>query len=268
MMIQEEEYRVVIEYRRHNKTTCKTICKNRVNILLKRRDFVRGIVIDLMNTSKEPPYHNYNMPIILRLKNDGSKQGADFGIRYALNKDGSLKRLGIEKSTQYNWTYGEILMLKDLGIINGNTDHIIIEFPEGLGAAGGSGLEQFCDLVQYIELLIATYKGGLGLIQHIKTKKSVKRIRKNGFDNPRDIREVIERKDNWSLRQIKKLFQMDTVSAVVILMSYGFVEKNNCWVYDKNDANSLRMRAKCLEEEDKYDARVKARADEYYKNMF
>lgn len=257
MTKERKRYKVVIECVWGSGVSLGEIKRKKFFVLLSKGEYLRGVALRLANGAEELPSLANDRAIVFRLKNDGSGYGEGFGIKYGINKGGTLRNLRWYESIQYNWSYDEILKLKRLGIIGGDVNHIIVEIPEGLGAAGGSGLEQFNDLVSCIELMITTIKGGLGLVQHIKTNNSVKRIRKNGFDNPRDIREVIEKKDSWTLKKIKKLLQMDTISVVVILVSLGYVEKGGHWIYDKHNSDSLKMRVKWLDSEKQYDERIK-----------
>lgn len=256
-MTREGKIKVTIEYVWESEVVCGEIKRKKYFVSLDNGEHLRDIALRLANDTKELSPLLNDSAIIFRLKNDGTEVGKDFGIKYGINQNGSLRRLKWYESTQYDWSYGELLKLKELGIIDGDIEYIIAEIPEGLGAAGGSGLEQLNDLANYINTIETVIRGGSGFVRFLKIKNSVKRIRENGFNNPRDIREVIERRDSWTLKKIKKLFQMDTISVIAILVNLGYVENGDHWFYDEHDADSLKMRAKWLESEKQYDEKIK-----------
>ena len=258
-----ERHAVTIELIWEDSVSCNKVMRKSFSVSLKREDYLRDIALSKIGDLDNLYLSDNDRAIVIRLKNDGTKNGEDFGIQYCVNKHGQLRRLKGCEPTQYNWSYGEILRLRELGVINGDVEHVIVEFPNGLGAAGGSGLYQFNELLDFAKYIASIVGGGFKLVRYIKIKNTIKRIRKNGFDNPKDIRDVIEKRDNWALKTIKKMLQMDTVSAAAILMNLGYVERGDYWIYDGHDANSLRMRAEWLENEKQYDEKIKEKAEEY-----
>ena len=215
----------------------------------------KTILSSLKHIDNLPDYvgeYGKKHPLIIKLGENSTSKDAISGIQYSLNRNGSLRFLDWEKSLYYDWTYGEIKELQSAGIIDGNINHIVVEFPMGLGAAGGSGLNwDINDFLSFVESILTIVKISLSVIKMIKVRNSIKTARKNGFESPEDIRAVIQRKDVWTLQKIRALFKADDIFAAACLIGLGYVNKGKYWKYDNKNPESLKARAKWIEDEKK-----------------
>lgn len=224
---------------------------------IKETDKIRNIVTTLLGQLEKEPKNiiNFKWPIVVKL------YGSDSYINYGLNRNGNLKLLTREESTYYDWTYGEIKELNANGIINGNAKHITVEFLEGLGAAGENGLEwSLEDIISFIKLIAAAVKIGHKITEKITTQNSIRIVKENGFESPKDIRNVIERKNIWTLQKIRRLFHADDILAITYLTGLGFVNQGEYWIYDTNNPSSLKARAKWIEDENKMGKEIQNKA--------
>jgi len=155
-----------------------------------------------------------------------------FGIKYSINKDGTIKVLSGYEPLHYDWKLSELEELIAEGYIDGDTSSLIVVLPMGLGAAPQDLFDWFGFLANTLQVMFAT-SGVLAwfrcIIANHRIRKFVKLWRTNGIRYPEQLREFIDTKGEWKLSEIKKRLRLTDEYAIKLLDALGFEPKGNSW---------------------------------------
>lgn len=207
---------------------------------------LREIALSVINEAIGKTKYNWlsetheDQPIIFFLQDSGHDIYQEFGIRYGINKDGTLRFLSDFAPLHYNWSLAEIKELQEDGYIKGDTSHIVIATPQGLGASGGL-------MPQVFEALI--YIGGIhGGVQALKSPMIAihswavaRRWNKNGLKSLNQIRKLLDEKSVWKTGEVKKRLGVNEEFVNKILTKLGYELSGNAWkLGQSSDALELR----------------------------
>lgn len=178
-----------------------------------------------------------------------------FGIKYAINKDQSIRILNNYEPLHADWTLSEIQELVNANYIKGDQRHIIIGVPCGLGAGGGPMPFEWAG---FLIALSAPVKLGwkhalrtVNLIDRRKIQKIAREWKNNGILYPSTLREFIDVKAEWRLPEVKQRLKLSDEYAIKLLTSLGFEPKGDGWRLTHSKA-SIENRSKWLTLEKKY----------------
>jgi hypothetical protein len=210
---------------------------------------------DIWNTTV-----NKNTPISMYLEskdvsnlNSGfAKTG--FGIKYKIAKNESIIMLDGYDTLHSDWTFNELILLKECGYIEGNPKSIIIGVPEGLGGGEYGALDWFSFLID----IFAAYeivKIGTSIASKRVNDKTVAKITRQWAENnihyPHQLREFINTKAEWKLIEVKKRLRLDEEHSIKLLLSLGLEPIDDGWRLT-HSKNSIRKRKNWLKYESKY----------------
>ena len=177
-----------------------------------------------------------------------------FGIKYAINRDGSIKVLNGYDPLHQDWTLSEIDELINCKYIEGDSSKLIIALPNGIGASPqdlfdwlgfASNIFQMTGAVGYIFLKLRL------LIVDRKIRRIVDRWIKNGMRYPVQIRDFIDVKGEWKLGEVKKRLKLSDEYSIKLLDALGLEPKGDLWRLTHSD-RSINNRKRWIRNEKRY----------------
>jgi hypothetical protein len=177
-----------------------------------------------------------------------------FGIKYSLNKDGSLRVLHGYEPLHHDWSLAELEELTEAGYIKGNPYKILVVLPTGLGAAPQDLFDWLGFMANVFGIgtpSVAVLKDIIGLIRYRKIRKAAEIWTKNGIQYPSQIREFIDTKPGWKLTEVKRRLKLDDEYAIKLLTALGLEPKKDAWQLT-HSKKSIANRKKWLSGEKKY----------------
>lgn len=202
--------------------------------------------------------------IALYLSSPGIKNASDawkksgFGIKYALNKDGSIQILSGYTPLHCDWTLDDIEEMVRYQYLEWDGSTIIVELPVGLGAGPQDLFDWLGFVANMLQILGATTLGERSIKTYIKYKVRDRKIKKithqwvrNNIQYPEQIRSFIDVKAGWELSEIKKRLKLDDEFAIQLLNSLGYEPKGDIWRLT-HSKKSIANRKRWLRGEKKY----------------
>lgn len=177
-----------------------------------------------------------------------------FGIKYALNKNGSIRVLSGYEPLHRDWTLAEIKELVAQGYIKGDASKIIIATPSGLGAPGVELFDWIGFLNDSIDLAVISGVGLLSIKQYTVNRKVRKISRQwvnNGIRYPEQLREFIDTKAGWRLHEVERRLRLDDEFATKLLYALGLEPKANEWRLT-HSKRSIENRKRWIRNEKRY----------------
>lgn len=179
---------------------------------------------------------------------------SEFGIKYSINKDGTIKVLSGYEPLHYDWKLSELEELISEGYIDGDTTRLIVALPMGLGAAPQDLFDWLGFLANTLQVVFAT-GGALAWLRYIianhRIRKFVKLWQTNGIKYPEQLREFIDLKGEWKLDEINKRLELTDEYAIKLLEALGFEPKDNSWRLT-HSKKSIANRKQWIRNENKY----------------
>lgn len=208
---------------------------------------------------------NDDQPISIYLdgRSAEEKQSMPYGVGYDLRDNGNVIFLNERQyePLSHDWTYRKILKLSEAGYISGDVKHIIIETPRGLGGPGDIDLGTLiADMLPFIGAF-STIEGAMQfkdrLIRAITYRKMVKSFKANGLYSLKQIRRLLETNKTWKTQKVMRALSVKRNMAVAILEKLGYSRGDRgVWSFDDTLVESLRLREKWLEQEQKEEKRI------------
>ncbi|KST88988.1 hypothetical protein LKF67_1859 [Lactococcus lactis subsp. lactis] len=238
-----------------------TIYKN-----VDEKESLRNITIDII---KEAIDKGYDLPTIIdginpksgfQITTDPDEIGKSVSDRVYLMENGEVHFLTFYESLRKDWTLEELNELNSNGFLAGNIDTIYLAYPFGLG---GGFQSEFINIMATAIITVITeesIKGGAKLV--LKTAKNFfnrKKIKKivekwvkfNGISEAKQIREFIEKKENWSTQELAVSLGISERFAMTLLNSVGYDLSDNSWFKSYSSDAEIR-RNSWIEKVEKY----------------
>lgn len=177
-----------------------------------------------------------------------------FGIKYGLDSDGSVRILEDYTPLKNDWTLSEIKEMISSGYIRGDYRTIIVAAPVGLGADFNDIFDWVGFLADTIEIIGVSYSITRYIsvfVQNWRIRNIIRKWKSNGIQCPRQVREFIDTKGDWALKEVKKRLALDEEQAIKLLDSLGLEPKGNVWRLT-HSKGSIANRKRWLRNEKRY----------------
>ncbi len=195
-------------------------------ILIHEEEHLRRKLHDYCNELCEIEFlgkYRKDTPIGIQLKNsDMCKYCEPFYI----NHRGNIIPLG-DYYYLHNWTYTELVNLRNEGLTSGNIDTIVVNRPMGLG--GGEDIIQNIAYQVFINMIIKI----LDLLfkrcsDYIMMKYYEKKHKKHITTELQ--KEILARKNKWKIEKIQNYFCLSKREAERLLHEMGYEYQNGYWI--------------------------------------
>lgn len=177
-----------------------------------------------------------------------NKEHEDFGIKYRINSDETIRLLNGYQPLYTDITFLELKQMIDNGYVHGDYRYLIIDIAQGLG--GGTGTE-LISIFETISSLLTLYEVSTKvnsmikkIIHYRKSKKwrKIARVwnKNNGFSYSNELRIFFDSKGNWKTKEIQKRLKISeqTVNELMFLLGYELVD--NEWLLGQSEKANTR----------------------------
>ena len=237
---------------------------------------LKNVAINILNSLKQPKINLGPMDIdndirllIEPLPNNVSikkfiNNDSGFGIKYYINKDGSLRILDRADNihSQPQLTINDLDQLSNLGYINYKKDHVVIVVLTGLGASVDISHLHLEAMIDFIKSIIPIIHMAITIIPKLKkiilnwrsdklARKIAEQWQKQGIRYPAQLREFIDIKAEWTLSEVKTRLKLKEEQAIKLLDSLGLEPMNDSWRLT-HTKNSINKRKRWIANENKH----------------
>lgn len=178
-----------------------------------------------------------------------------FGVKYAINEDGTIRVLSGFEPLYHDWTLSELQELIDNNYVKGDLSIIIAVIPVGIGATGWEAIFSWVDFMANTLFLYTTTKSVFGKFKRLlidwNIRNTVKLWISNGIKYPEQLREFIDVKGEWKLDEVKKRLKLSDEYAIKLLYALGFEPVGDSWRIT-HSKKSITNRKRWMTNEKKY----------------
>lgn len=178
-------------------------------------------------------------------------------LKYDLDSSDRVKFIKIPSPAfNYDWKYGKLLKMYEMGFLSENPKSIIIQLQGGLG---GGAYEPIIDtLIDWIGSgvvgsvaysILGIFSARIkSLFRTRKLKNIAKDWKGRGIDDIKRLREFIDTKKEWHSFELKKQLGLNEKGVRKLMKSVGYIRTNKIWVLGI-DSKSKKLRSKWIDRE-------------------